>query len=94
MAKLVAIDGLKAEENFPEIHAEGCADLAKPVAQFNYYGPRPILLEGQTLAEIATIYWAQDLAYFEEIGRNADEALAIVSKNFRIMGCAKMALRS
>lgn len=90
MAKLVALDGYKANDaGIPEIHAEGCNDITRLVATPYGKFPREILMTGESLEEIAQTWYANDIAFSISEGYSKAEAIASSVSILRVMKCAK-----
>jgi len=95
MAKLVALDGFKPNDaGIPEIHAEGCKDIVKPVLMWNGKHPRPLLMVGESLEEIAETWYAIDVADAVSEGRLKEEVVAGIARNLNVMNCAKKAIKA
>lgn len=96
MAKLVALDGYKeGDAGIPEIHAEGCKDIAKPVV--GPYGKfvREILGTGDTLEEIAESWSAAGIEYAMQYeGHSKQQAIADAAAALRVMNCAKPVIKA
>jgi hypothetical protein len=95
MAKLVALDGYKeGDAGIPEIHAEGCKDIAKPVVFTTGKFAREILMTGESLEEIAATWYRAGIQDAPQWGQTVEAALADAVSTLRVMNCAKQVLKA